>query len=95
MQSMITSWKHKGLKRFYENSSKAGIKPEHAKRLTMIIQLLNAAEEPEMLDLPGLFFHKLQGNLKNYYSVRVNGNWQIIFKFEGKDAMLVDYVDYH
>ncbi|MCW5589758.1 MAG: type II toxin-antitoxin system RelE/ParE family toxin [Legionellales bacterium] len=92
---MIKSWKHKGLKQFYETSSKSGINPDHAKRLTMIIQLLDAAEEPEMMNLPGLSFHKLQGQLADFYSVKVNGNWRVIFKFEGKDAILVDYVDYH
>ncbi len=92
---MIKSWKRKGLKQFYESSSKAGINPIHSKRLTLLLQVLDSAEKPEMLDLPGFFFHKLQGNLRGYYSVRVIGNWRIIFKFEGKDAVLVDYLDYH
>lgn len=40
-------------------------------------------------------FHKLKGSLKEHYSVTVNGNWRVIFKFEGTDAILVDYLDYH
>lgn len=92
---MIKSWKHKGLKQFYESSSKAGIIPEHSKRLTLLLQVLDSAEKPEMLNLPGFFFHKLLGDLKGHYSVRVTGNWRVIFKFEGKDAILVDYRDYH
>ncbi len=92
---MIKTWKHKGLKEFYLTSSKAGIKPEHAKRLTIILQLLDAAEEPEALNLPGFYFHGLRRDLVGFYSVRVSGNWRVIFKFEGKDAILVDYVDYH
>jgi toxin HigB-1 len=91
---MIVSWKHKGLKQFYQTGSKAGIQPEHAKRLTIILQLLDAAESPELLNLPGFYFHGLRGDLKGFYSVRVNGNWRVIFQFEGKNATLVDYLDY-
>lgn len=47
------------------------------------------------MDTPGNGFHKLTGNFKNYFSVKVNANWRIIFKFEGEDAVLVDYLDYH
>lgn len=75
--------------------SKAGIKPEHAKRLKIILQLLDAAEKPDDMNLPGMYFHKLHGDLKNFYSVSVNGNWRIIFKFEEENAELVDYLDYH
>lgn len=92
---MIKSWQHKGLKEFYFTSSKAGINPSHAKRLTIILQLLDSAEEPQSLNLPGFYFHALQGQQKGYYSVRVTANWRIIFQFDGKDAVLVDYVDYH
>ncbi|MDO8954838.1 MAG: type II toxin-antitoxin system RelE/ParE family toxin [Gammaproteobacteria bacterium] len=92
---MIKSWKHKGLRQFYETGSKAGINSEHVRRLTVILQLLNAAEEPDALNLPGLSFHKLTGQRKEHYSVRVNGNWRVIYKFDNKDAVLVDYLDYH
>jgi proteic killer suppression protein len=92
---MIKSWKHKGLKQFYLTSDKTGINPSHAKRLTIILQLLDAAEEPEALNLPGFYFHQLKGNYKGYYSVRVSGNWRVIFQFYGKNAHLIDYLDYH
>lgn len=92
---MIKSWKHKGLKQFYITGSKAGIKPDHAKRLTVILQFLDAAEKAEELNLPGFNLHPLQGPLKGYYSVTVSGNWRVIFKFEGENAILVDYLDYH
>lgn len=61
----------------------------------IILQLLDASCQPEDMDLPGMRFHTLKGDLKNHYSVTVNGNWRIIFAFEGKDAILVDYLDYH
>jgi len=92
---MITNWKHKGLKRFYETGSISGIKAQHQTRLKIILQRLDAAVEPEDMDLPMMRFHKLKGKLKGYYSVTVNKNWRVIFKFDGTNATLVDYIDYH
>jgi toxin HigB-1 len=92
---MIKSWQHKGLKLFYEKGSLKGIQAKHKLRLTIILQRLDAAIAPEDLNLPGMEFHKLKGNLKNFYSVSVSGNWRIIYKFEGKNAIFIDYVDYH
>lgn len=92
---MIKSWKHKGLRKFYESGNIAGIITEHQTRLKILLQILDAAHKPEQLNLPGFDFHKLQGKLKNYYSVSVRANWKIIFKFEDGDALLVDYLDYH
>lgn len=92
---MIKTWKHKGLKRFFETGSLAGIQEKHKLRLTIILQYLSAAVIPEDMDLPGMRFHPLKGELKGYYAVTVSGNWRVIYQFEGKDAILVDYLDYH
>ena len=72
-----------------------GIQPGHQKRLTMILQRLNAAVKPDDLNLPGMQFHSLTGNLKGFYSVSVNGNWRVTYCFDGIDAVMVDYIDYH
>jgi proteic killer suppression protein len=92
---MIKSWKHKGLKRFFDTGNKAGITASHEKRLRIILQRLNAAVSAEDMNTPSMQFHKLTGNLKDFFSVSVNGNWRIIFKFEGTNAIDVDYADYH
>lgn len=92
---MIKSWNHKGLRKFYLSGDKSGIIAEHSRRLHVILQLLDAADSPEKLNLPGFGFHKLKGNLKNFYSVTVRANWRVIFQYENQDAILVDYVDYH
>lgn len=92
---MIKSWQHKGLRKFFETGKPTGIKPEHVTRLKIILQRLNAATCGKDMDTPGMKFHALKGELKGFYSVTVNKNWRIIFKFEGKDAILVDYLDYH
>ncbi len=92
---MIKSWRHKGLKLFYDTGSTAKIQARHAEKLHDILQALDSATAPEQMRLPGLDFHKLSNNLKGFYAVTVNKNWRIIFGFEGKDAILVDYIDYH
>ena len=92
---MIKTWKHKGLKKFFEMGSKAGIQPKHAGLLSMLLLQLDSATKAEDMNTPGNGFHKLTGDLKNYYSIKVSGNWRIIFKFESDNAVLVDYIDYH
>ena len=92
---MIKSWRHKGLKLFYETSSTAKINANHADKLHDILQVLDFATSPEQMNLPGLGLHKLSGNLKGFYSVKVSGNWRLIFTFDGQDAILVNYQDYH
>ena len=92
---MIKSWQHKGLKLFYETGSTKGIQAKHQIRLKIILQRLDAAVFATDLNLPGMYWHPLKGNKKGFYSVTVNGNWRVIYKFEGQHAILVDYLDYH
>lgn len=92
---MIKSFSHKGLKDFYNTGSKKGIKPEHANRLARMLDRLDASIAPKDMDLPGYDLHQLKGDKKEMWSVSVSGNWRITFYFEGKDAYLVDYLDYH
>lgn len=92
---MIKSWQHKGLKLFYETGSKAKINATHANRLHDILQVLDFATSSEQINFPGLKLHKLVRNLQGFYSVTVSGNWRVIFKFDGHDVILVDYLDYH
>jgi proteic killer suppression protein len=92
---MIKTIRHKGLERFFCEGSKAGIQPQHAKRLRLQLGRLNAAKSADDMDLPGWKLHSLSGNLAGHWSVWVNGNWRLTFTFEGADAVLVDYQDYH
>lgn len=92
---MIKTWQHKGLKDFFSSGSKKGIIPDHAKRLKIILQRLNAAIRAKDMNTPGMRFHELKGDLAGYFSVTVSGNWRIIFTFENGDAYLIDYLDYH
>ena len=92
---MIKTWKHKGLRLFFQKGVTSGVQAKHQTKLKIILQLLDACLQPEDMNLPGLRFHPLKGGLNDYYSVTVNANWRVVFSFEGKDAILVDYLDYH
>ena len=95
INSMIKSFKHKGIEDFFYTGNKKGIRPEHAGRLELILDRLNAANEVRDMNYPGSYLHKLSGNLKDQYSIRVSGNWRIFFKFIDGDAYVVNYDDYH
>lgn len=92
---MIKSFLHKGLQRFFETGSKAGIRPDHAKRLARLLNELDASAKPDDMNVIGYGWHPLKGDLVGHYAVTVNGNWRLTFRFEGQDAVLVDYQDYH
>lgn len=92
---MIRWFRHKGLQRFFESGSRAGIQSQHAERLRLILAQLNAATKATDMDLPGLMLHPLKGARQGIWSVRVSGNWRLTFRFSGPDAELVDYEDYH
>ena len=47
------------------------------------------------MNLPGWRLHSLQGKSAGHYSIVVSGNWRMTFRFEGEDAILVNYQDYH
>ncbi|MGH7924763.1 MAG: type II toxin-antitoxin system RelE/ParE family toxin [Candidatus Binatus sp.] len=69
--------------------------PEHKKRLRLILGVLNSAATIQDMSLPGLGLHRLSGRLSRFWSVSVSGNWRVIFRFEDREALNVDYVDYH
>lgn len=92
---MIKHFKHRGLKVFFETGSKAGIQPDLASRLGRQLKHLDRATQPDDMNIPGWRLHPLTGDLKGQWSISVNGNWRLTFAFEGDDAILVDYQDYH
>lgn len=91
---MIISFKHKGLRRFYETGSTAGIQAMHAARLRLILRLLDKAIGPDDVNAPGLRLHELKGERKGDWSLTVSGNWRITFRFVPEGVELVNYEDY-
>lgn len=92
---MIKTFRHKGVQEFFESGSKAGIQPAHAAKLARQLRQLNDARTASDMNMQGWKWHPLIGDLSGHWSVWVNGNWRLTFAFEGEDAILVDYQDYH
>lgn len=92
---MIKGFAHKGLEALFTTGSKAGIQPAHAPRLLRQLAQLDQASAPQDMNLPGWKLHPLKGDLAGHWSVWVNGNWRMTFTFDGIDATIVDYQDYH
>ena len=92
---MILSFRHKGLEKVSISGSQAGLQATHAPKLARILSRLNSTKEPNDMNIPGWDLQALAGNLKNHWSVKVNGNWRVTFKIENGHAEIVDYQDYH
>jgi len=92
---MIVSFRHKGLRRFHETGTTAGIQPHHAKRLRMQLAALETAVSVDDMDIPGFRLHRLKGPDKARWSLWVNGNWRLTFEFRDGNAHILDYEDYH
>ena len=92
---MIESFKHRGVERFFTSGSKKGIQPEQTRRLKMILFRLHSAERIHDMDYPGSELHQLKGELKGFWSIKVSGNWRILFRFDRGHAWEVDYDGYH
>ena len=92
---MIKSFKHKGLRHFYENGKTSGIQASHAKRLRMLLAALDTAQAIGDMDIPGFRLHPLKGDMKGRWSVTVSGNWRVTFEFIEGNTYIINYEDYH
>ena len=92
---MIINFKHKGLEQFFLKGKSAKINPKHMTKLRFIVAKLHTSVDIKDMDFPGSNLHPLKGDKKDYWSVSVNGNWRVIFRFKNENAYDVDYVDYH
>lgn len=92
---VIASFRHRGLESFFRTGSKAGIQPKHAGKLRLQLFALDNVKHPGDMNAPGWRLHNLAGVLKEHWAITVGGNWRLTFKFEGEDAVLFDYQDYH
>lgn len=92
---MIKTFKHKGLKKFFESGNTKGIQAAHSNKLRMQLAALDTATNIDDIDIPGYQLHKLQGNQKDRWSISVNGNWRVTFDFSESNVYIVNYEDYH
>jgi proteic killer suppression protein len=92
---VIKSFRHRGVEKFFLTGSKAGIQAKHAVKLNTRLTVLDIAEGPQEMNQAGWDLHRLKGDMDGLWAVNVSGNWRLTFGFDGKDAVLVDYQDYH
>lgn len=92
---MIKSFKHKGLRKFFESGSTAGIQAKHSRRLRMQLSAIDTASVIDDIDLPGFKLHPLKGNRDGIWAITVNGNWRVTFEFKDGNAYILNYEDYH
>ena len=92
---MIVGFRHRGLRRLFENDDRRGLNPEHVDKIARVLAQLNRSSRPEEMDLPGFRLHPLKGELAGFWSVTIRANWRIIFRFEDRDATDLDFLDYH
>lgn len=92
---VIKSFKHKGLKRYYDTGSKSGIQAKHATRLRLQLAALGTSRVIDDMDVPGYRLHPLKGRARNRWSIWVSGNWRLTFEFRDGNAYVLDYEDYH
>jgi proteic killer suppression protein len=93
--SMIKSFKHKGLEKFYESGSTKGIQANHAKKLRMQLVALDTAQSIDDMDIPGYRLHQLTGDRRGIWTITVNANWRLTFEFEEGNVFILNYEDYH
>ena len=92
---MIRRFRHKGLERLFIEGSAKGVSVQNVPRLRRILVALHRSRSSEGMSLPGFRLHPLKGERKGQWAVSVSGNWRVVFRFEGEDAVDVDLVDYH
>ena len=92
---MIESFRHKGLKRFYEQDDRSKLPSDMIERIAVVLAALDAAATITAMNRPSFRLHRLKGNLKGLWAVTVRANWRIVFRFEEGQAFDVDLVDYH
>ena len=92
---MIRTFRHRGLKRLYQQGDPSKVRADQARRIADVLGHLDTAQRPSDLDLPGYRLHALKGGLRGTWSATISGNWRIVFRFVDGDAFDVDLVDYH
>jgi proteic killer suppression protein len=92
----IQSFRHKGLRQLFESDDARAIPAKFADKLRdMLIAIDTARAVEEIALFPGWRLHRLKGNLADYWSLTLSGNWRVIFRFKDGDAFDLDLVDYH
>jgi toxin HigB-1 len=94
----LVSFRHKGLRRLWEDGSAKGVPSSMADKLRKLLFAMETAETLDQLRwFPGWKLHSLKGDLKGIWSLTVTGNWRLIFRYDDQTnaASDIDLIDYH
>ena len=92
---MILTFRHKGLKKFFENGDAKGLPAQYLIRIRLVLTVLDTISELNEINIPGGNLHPLKGDRKGQWSLTIKKIWRITFRFENGDAFDLDYEDYH
>ena len=94
---MITGIRHKGLLQLWENGMTNKLPAELISKIEMILEVIDSAKNvpQDFESFKNWQLHQLNGDLKEFWSIKVNKNYRIIFIFDGQNAFELDYIDYH
>jgi toxin HigB-1 len=92
---MIRSFRHKGLRDFFERDDGKKLPPDLLLRIQAILTVMNQAGRVDDLNLATFKLHPLKGELKGFWAITVRANWRIIFRFSEGDFLELDFLDYH
>ena len=92
---MIINFRHKGLRLFYEKDDSSKLQPHHIEKIRRILYRLDESLIIEDMNQIGWALYQLTGELKGFWSVKVDKNFRIIFRLENEQVFDVDYIDYH
>ncbi len=92
---MIATIRHKNLRLYFEEGNGSKLPHDQLAKVARILTALDAVSSEDDIKALGSGIHKLTGNLKDFWSIKVSANYRIIFRFETGDIFDVDYLDYH
>ena len=92
---MIEGIRHKALRNLWTTGDSRGLNAEWLHKLRRILSAMEAAENPEDMNYPGSYFHRLKGGQSDRYSVRLTANMRVTFGWNDHGAVDVDIEDYH
>ena len=93
---MIVSFGNKNTKRIWDGDRIKGLATDIQETGRRKLRMLNNSQNMADLQIPpSNRLEKLKGNLKDFYSIRINNQWRIIFKWKNGNAFEVEIIDYH
>ena len=93
---MIISFGDKQTKKIWEGERVKGLSTDIQEIARRKLRMLNNSNDlNDLMIPPSNRLEKLKGNLKEIYSIRINNQWRIIFKWNNSNAELVEIIDYH